>query len=473
MTLIMTIMMSLCLALIEGVRYNAVCLESDIVLDVGMNSIFAEYHRELLEQYDLFAMDSSYGAESSGKIQVEQHLRKYVDRNFSKEGLILGEFLYKDFLALSADRVEVERVSILTDEDGAVFRNCAVESIKDETGLTLLSEIPDWVETVESNHLLEYDAAAQRDLINAELQKYKGKEKEVRPGVYQKLPFSDPTGELEKQRSMGALASVVPDMSSLSDKRIHQEVLVGNRMRSGYVNSGSIAYDAPDGTDQYINGLLFRLYLIKHMGHYLQEKENKALDYQLEYLICGKDSDAANLHDIAEYLVAMRWISNLGYLYMDAEKCAQAQLLALSLSIMIGSAEAEESFKSAILFSWAYGESLHDLELLLSNQRVPLIKTGKDWYYTLESVLTGYHFTGTQSTNDGLSYEDYLCIFMMFVNEKDLTYRAMNLVEADMRMTPGNQNFRLDACYVQVQATMAVKSAYGYLYEVTRRRKYR
>lgn len=473
MTLIITVMLSLCLALIESVRYNAVCLETDIVMDVGMNSIFAEYHRELYNQYDLLAIDSSYGLESSGKIQVEEHLKKYVDRNFPKDGLVLGEFLYKDFLALSGKRVEVERVSTLTDDIGGVFRKCAVEAIKDESGLTILSEIPDWVATVEADHMLEYDAGAQRDLINAELQKYKGKEKEVRPGVMQKVPFTDPTEGLEKQRSMGALASVVPDMNALSDKEILSSVLAGNRMLAGEVNRGSIDYDQVSGLEQSTADLLFRWYLFQHMGHYLGEKEGKALDYQLEYLICGKDTDVGNLHDVAEVLVGMRWIANLGYIYTDYEKCSEADILALTISILIGCPEAKDAFKSAILFSWAFGESLHDLERLLANERVPLIKTKEDWYYTLESVLTGYHFTGTGKSTNGLSYEEYLCILLMFIDERDLTYRAMNLVEADVRLTPGNQHFRLDACYVQVQATIEAESGYGYLYEVTRRRKYR
>lgn len=473
MTLIITVMLSLCLALIESVRYNAICLETDIVTDIGMNSIFAEYHRELYNQYDLLAIDSSYGLETSGKIQVEEHLKNYVDRNFTKEGLFLGDLLYRDFLSLSGKRVEVERVSVLTDDNGQVFRNCAVQAIKDESGLTILSEIPDWVATVESDHMLEYDAGAQKDLINAELQKYKGKEKEIRPGVFQKVPFTDPTEELEKQRSMGALASVVPDMNALSNKGIDSRILAGNRMLAGYVNEGSIAYDSVSGFEQSVDDLLFRWYLMQHMGHYLQEKEGKALDYQLEYLICGKDKDVENLHDVAEILVGMRWIANLGYLYTDSEKCSEADLLALTLGLLIGCPESKDAFKSAILFSWAFGESLHDLERLFANERVPLIKTKEDWYYTLESVLTGYHFTGTGKSTKGLSYEEYLCLLMMFIDETDLTYRAMNLVEADIRLTPGNRQFRLDACYVQVQATVVAESGYGYLYEVTRRRKYR
>ena len=45
LTLTLTLILSLCLALIEGVRQNAIFLEAECVTDIGLNSIFAEYHR--------------------------------------------------------------------------------------------------------------------------------------------------------------------------------------------------------------------------------------------------------------------------------------------------------------------------------------------------------------------------------------------------------------------------------------------
>lgn len=473
MTLIMTVMLSLCLALIEGVRWNAICLETECVMDVGMNSIFAEYHKELYKQYNLFAIDSSYGQENCGKICVEEHLKSYIHRNLSTEGLILGDYLYKDFLGLSEQEVSVERVSILTDQDGAVFRKCAAEVMKDDVGLTFLSKVPGWVETVSAEHLLEYDAAAQKQLINEELQKYQGKEKEVRPGVFKKMQVTDPTINMETARLKGALNCVVQDPQKLSEKSIIQDILIGNRQACGSVNGGTIIDDSENGLDPYMEDLLFRAYLFTYMGHYLKEKEGKALDYQLEYLLIGKDSDVANLYDVAERLVGMRWIANLGYIYTDSVKCSQAEALAFSLSLLIGSPEAKEAFKSSILFSWAFGESLHDLELLFADKRVPLLKTREDWYYSLEGMLTGYFPGDTSEHTNGLSYEEYLFLLLMFVDQKTLTRRAMTMVEADIRLTPGNQNFRMDACLSQVQANLRMESSYGYLYEITRRKRYR
>ena len=60
-SLILTVMISLCLALLFGVKRNTGRMEGECITDVAMNSVLAEFHRELLNQYNLFFVDSSYG----------------------------------------------------------------------------------------------------------------------------------------------------------------------------------------------------------------------------------------------------------------------------------------------------------------------------------------------------------------------------------------------------------------------------
>ena len=48
----------------------------------------------------------------------------------------------------------------------------------------------------------------------------------------------------------------------------------------------------------------------------------------------------------------------------------------------------------------------------------------------------------------------------------------MNMVEADIRLTPGNEAFRLDACYGGVEALMEINSGFGYRFEILRERFY-
>ena len=127
--------------------------------------------------------------------------------------------------------------------------------------------------------------------------------------------------------------------------------------------------------------------------------------------------------------------------------------------------------EAAILIGWAYAESIYDIRTLLSGGRVPLIKSAESWHYGLDSALSGE--LGEEETGgSGLSYEDYLRIFMMCTDLHTLTARAMNMVEADIRLTAGNKAFRLDGCFVDLESAVQVNSSYGYDFEIVRKKTY-
>ena len=145
LTLSLTVLLTLCLLLIEGVRRNGAVLEATCAADVGMQSIMAEYHRELMKQYNLFAIDVSYGTSSCVKRNTESHLYQYLEKN-----LRFGE---RDFFALYPNGAELTGVSILTDGNGQVFRQRAVEAIRDDMGLEALEQRREWMRMVEINAL--------------------------------------------------------------------------------------------------------------------------------------------------------------------------------------------------------------------------------------------------------------------------------------------------------------------------------
>ena len=53
-TLSLTVLLSLFLAVLESVRQSTVSMEAEIIANTGLNSVLAEYHRELFKQYNLF-----------------------------------------------------------------------------------------------------------------------------------------------------------------------------------------------------------------------------------------------------------------------------------------------------------------------------------------------------------------------------------------------------------------------------------
>ena len=73
LSLSLTLILSLVFTVIEGARISAIRMKFECVADIGMNSVLAEYHRELLEQYDLLFVDTAYGSSHPDIANTEAH----------------------------------------------------------------------------------------------------------------------------------------------------------------------------------------------------------------------------------------------------------------------------------------------------------------------------------------------------------------------------------------------------------------
>lgn len=454
LTLFLTAALTLCLLLIEGVRKSGAALEASCAADVSMQSIMAEYHRELLEQYNIFAVDSSYGTNSCGKGNTEAHLYHYLERNLRS-----GK---RDFFSLCADGAELIGVSILTDENGAVFRRCAVEAIRDDVGLELLEQLQEWVKTVQINGLEESNLEQEKAYLDREIEEYEGEEEYTEK-------VDNPTERLNELRRKGILKLVAEDEQVLSYKALETADLIGSRMAQGRVSCGNIS--DLDEEETLLDRFFFQEYLLRYLGRYGSEKEEGALEYQTEYLLAGKESDIDNLRIVAGRLCAVREAANAAYLFSDAAKSGEAEILAATICTVLLAPELTPVLHASILLGWAYAESLHDVKMLLAGGRIPLLKDDASWQLGLSAAMAG-EIAGEEKGEKGLSYEDYLRIFMILTDLDTLTGRAMDIVEADIRGTSGNAAFRLDGCYTAVQAKIHMVSDYGYGFELVRTKHY-
>jgi len=472
LSLVMAIILSLCLALIEGTRSRAIRAEAECVIEIAMNSILAEYHQELFSQYNLFAVDSSYGTSCVGTEMMVEHLQNYLDRNFSTEGIFLEDFLYKDFFAMGVESLELTGASILTDHKGATFRKCATDAIRSDCNLSLLKDLQQWMQEVEAYGLQNRDVASEKIAADEKLQKYDGKKIWISDTDWEVVKISNPTARLETMRKEGVLKYVTENPLFLSAKVMNTESLVGDRMRQGQINAGNFAPEETKDGEQLMERFLFQEYLLRYMGHYGMEKEQGALSYQLEYLLMGEQVDVTNLRKTVELLLAVREAANAMYLFGDKEKCAEAEVLSILLTTLLRVPEAAGVMKDVLLFGWSFAESMYDVKTILSGGRIPLLKSDATWHYDLQNALEGSAGWEQQDMVHGLGYEDYLRVFLMFADLSVLTERAMNVVEADIRLTEGNQFFRLDNCFERVELGVCVKSRYGYRYELIREKGY-
>ena len=90
-------------------------------------------------------------------------------------------------------------------------------------------------------------------------------------------------------------------------------------------------------------------------------------------------------------LLLWREVANVIYLFSDSAKCAEAEILALTLTAVLLVPELAQPVKYSILFAWAYVESLADVRALLNGGKVPLMKAGGEWKTSIQSLIG---FTG-------------------------------------------------------------------------------
>lgn len=471
LTLTLTILLSLFLTLTEGIRKNTTFLEAECVTDIGLNSIFAEYHRELLSQYNLFAIDSSYGGPLPETDTSVRHMAEYIEKNFSTEDVFLDWLLYRDFLGMRLEDIDMTKASFLTDEEGTVFRRRAAEAVWDDMHLNLFRELQEWMQVVDSEQLTERDISAEKRRLDKKLKDYDGEEKQISETEWITVEVENPTAGLEKKRKAGILKWVVDDPSELSDKSLHTDQLILTRMAAGQVNQGNWDTQDMSEAEQLLERFFFQEYLLRYMGYYGAESEEDALSYQIEYLVAGGKNDLENLRSVVNTIFAIREVANTVYIFSDQEKCVTAEALGYVLASAMTIPEAAELIKLILLFGWAFAESVYDVQCLMAGGKIPLMKDRDTWHYDLEKALKLGSIENSVE-EQGLAYADYLRILMMLQNKEVLTARAMNMVEADIRQTPGNANFRLDGCLDALEVCVRVKSAYGYDCEITRQKQY-
>ena len=227
LALTLGVMLSLFLALLEGTRLNTIQLEAACISDACMDSVMAEYHRELFRRYNLLAIDFSYGTKTASRRNLEGRLAWYLDLNMDHQPKYRGEGYvitdYRDFLRMQLESADLTGYSLLTDDHGTVFRRKAVEAIKDDYGVIAVQEALEWMKTVEEYHLDTRDIEAEKRAVDEQIAAWQGKEISQDGKENAILEFDNPTVVMENHRKTGILWQTMGD-KPLSGRRLTRQI---------------------------------------------------------------------------------------------------------------------------------------------------------------------------------------------------------------------------------------------------------
>ncbi|MEY8522192.1 DUF5702 domain-containing protein [Lachnospiraceae bacterium 38-10] len=450
LALSLTVLLSVVMALVAGIRKNTARMEEELALNTAGWSALAEYHQELFRQYDLFFIDTSYGSSHPGIETIGKHVKDYANKNLQNTKLLDSRLAF----------IGVQEAEVATDQGGQVLKRQIVEYEEHYLGLEALEGLLEEFKTVGREKVSEEDLMKQRDKNEETLASQPPPVKKVTKKKYnrdtgdvetyeeeEEVPIENPAEAVNGLRGKGVLNLVVKDTSKISGKQVALEEFLS--YRSNILQGTGLLQEKTEESGfltEEKERLLLEAYIFQKYGYYGQEKEKAALDYQVEYLIAGENSDTENLKAVVHRLLLLREAANAVYLYGDSAKRAEISAMAASVAAVALAPYLQPLLETSILFAWAYIESVQDVKLLLEGGKVPLIKSASDWQTGLNSILNFTPGNVSKDTSRGLSYRQYLSLFLLTKKENELLFSMMDVMEMDIRKTDYNENFRMDGC---------------------------
>ena len=471
--LVIAFLVPVILMIIGLSRYSAMQVEVECACNLATDSLTAEYNRDLLEDYGLLFIDTSYLGECGSLDKTLSHLNRYLDKNL-KPDESLSPVGGRNLFGYEVINTEITRASRATDGDGEVLRYMADEYMLDRFGISLIDEVKKMVSASSNLKLDEIDINENNDKAQKEIQDFKPSE-ENEGENWNETKKEDPAKGISELRAKGILGIVVPGIIS------------GTSIEAGnYVSQRNLVVGdglTEDKKKNKLNGieekLLFNEYIMIFTGNYRSKKDKSLLSYQTEYIICGNDTDEQNLKEIVNKLILLRGACNTVYYLTDVEKHEETLAMAEALSAATGCPLLTPLYQAAIDLAWIYAESVLDVKKIMRGECVPLVTTYEDWDLSLEKVINNaeeafndeYKTSGNNGGDEKeigtplkMKYSDYLRLFLYMENEKEKNMRLMDVIEMDINYKNANGNFKLDNCISDLTVQIGIESDSGYEY---------
>ena len=256
---------------------------------------------------------------------------------------------------------------------------------------------------------------------------------------------------------------VLPKETQVSEKQIVSEDMPENRENQ----TGHGTFEDVESEGGTLDSVLLGGYIQEHFADFLDEPKGGSLDYEVEYILAGRQSDRENLEAVANKLVLLRFVPNYLYLQTNSTRQAEARAAAGTLCTLLAVQAVTEAAAQGILLAWAYGESVMDVRTLLNGKKTAVVKDDASWQLSLSGLMK----LGTEEdTGDGadveggMDYKDYVRMLLFLEHKGKLTVRTMGVIEKDMQTIYSQPSFRIDYCVGRMEVDTVCKLRRGISY---------
>lgn len=444
-SLILAVYIGFSMVLLESARIYGMQWMAQEMNNHAIDSVMAEWNREVREKYELYLLDTGYGSKKQQLCVSEDVYLKYASQLVR---VVQGADLFH------VEIKEAQIVQVISAMDVGQFQKGIQDALKEDV-------LEQWKSFFSEN----------REIDEIEMQT-KQQDKSIGEQIELWEAFTDPKTDEEKDEIEKApakegakgmtsksinlddmmdeitLQSLIPEGRTISKAKVREADTLPSCLLDG---SGHTVSSNPE------QKLCLDAYICEKFACFLDETQSQSMQYQMEYILYGKDSDKENLFLVMKHLLWLRFTLNLLHLQSSPEKEIQVQTMATTLTAWNPAVAAFPAVVIMLESLWAWMEARHDVLILLNDGKVPIYKTDLQWHYSLENALDriGEAGAGDERTQakQGLSYRQYLALLLSVRSDEKSAMRAMDMIQDDMQGDIPNFYYQNMAVGIIVEST--------------------
>ncbi len=442
----MMFVISALFVLLEAARVYGLNQYGEWKSEQGIEYAAAEYQPYLWSEYQLLMLDGGYGTEVFDIGKVTGRVRKAaLDRTDYTGGR--KNTAGADLFELQLSHIYEPEYVLVTDEAGTVFLDMLASYMEKKLPKQIAREVYEKFQNLEQVQKESPNIDEAIDKAQNSIEAAREDTENIDIPQMDENPF-EVVKEIKSTLNFSTIGFIIPDVETVSTKTIDFKKMIENRE----LQAGNTAYDSE--SDWY-RKMLSVEYIMMHCSRYGKESEGHALDYELEFIIGGKNEDRKNLEEVINRLLLSRTAANISYLLSDAEKMADANAIAMTLAGFSGNPAIVKAVEIAIVGAWAFLEGVQDVRALLMGGKIALIKTAEQWTTNLFHLKESFHAASrAKECKNGWRYDQYLRQILFFMENKTLAYRMLNIMEQNLRATDEYKDCRMDDMIVSFNYRM-------------------
>ena len=192
-----------------------------------------------------------------------------------------------------------------------------------------------------------------------------------------------------------------------------------------------------NGSREYLTTVY--IFSVFKSGMSAADDERSFFRNEIEYILEGKKSDAANRSAVRADLLKLRTLLNSIYIYSSPKMMNEALMLAETIT---PGPEAVIT-QAALIAAWAAMEAELDIKTLDEGGKVPVFKDPSSW----KTDINGKVAAGKGEFEErGYDYEGYLKILLTALKKEVRLTRMMDLIQINLQGTY-SEDFYIKDCY--------------------------